>query len=111
MRAFSANRSTNQLTKTKRSEAPLDCQLEESAPASMALKLSVPERLASTNRPKKSTGSARQARVTSRAAPMPSKAEPVSKAAHAGKNLPKPSNHAQSIKSPAKEHEATAAEA
>jgi hypothetical protein len=40
---------------------------------------SEPERRVSTISPKKSAGSVRQEKVTSRAPPMPSKAEPVSK--------------------------------
>ena len=43
-----------------------------------------PTSLARTSRPRNSAGSARQAKVTSRAAPIPSNAEPVSRAAGDG---------------------------
>ena len=51
---------------------------------------SEPESFASTNSPKKKAGSARQANVTSRAAPMPSNGEPVSRAAVVVKKRPRP---------------------
>ena len=56
----------------------------------MPANCSVPESFASTSKPRNKAGSARQAKVTSRAAPMPSKAEPVSRAAEV-KNRPRPS--------------------
>ena len=52
---------------------------------------SEPDSLARTSRPRKNAGSARQAKVTSRAAPIPSNGEPVSRAAEAVKNRPRPS--------------------
>ena len=55
-----------------------------------------------TSRPRKNAGSARHAKVTSRAAPIPSNAEPVSRAAAAVKNRPRPSRYASRTRSPAK---------
>ena len=52
--------------------------------------VSEPERRASTISARKRAGSERQAKVTSRDAPMPSKAEPVSSAAAVVKKRPSP---------------------
>ena len=69
----------NQLISTKASEAPAVGQCAASAGPSMPDNCSEPESFASTSMPRNKAGSARQAKVTSRAAPIPSNAEPVSK--------------------------------
>src|SRR6266851_4647559 len=103
MRAFSASRTMNQLSKTKASAAPAVSQCDASALPSMPASCSDPDSLASTSSPRKNAGSARQAKVTSRAAPIPSNAEPVSRAAAAVKNRPRPSKYASRIRSPVNE--------
>ena len=58
--------------------------------------------MARTRSPRKNAGSARQEKVTSRAAPMPSNDDPVSRAAAAVKNRPSPNRYARRIRSPGK---------
>src|SRR5207244_2034870 len=86
MREFSASRITNQLATTRTSDAPAVNHPADQGASSIGQSESERDSLAITRRPKKSAGSASEAKLTSRAAPIPSKAEPVSRAAEAMKN-------------------------
>ena len=81
----------NQLSSTKARDAPSVAQCVHSELPSMASNRKDPDSLAKTTNPRKKAGSARQAKVTSRAAPMPSNDDPVSIAADAVKKRPSPS--------------------
>src|SRR5713101_9751925 len=103
MREFSASSTITQLSKTRAEGAPVVVHRDVTGPASMPARLREPEDRARTSRPRKIAGSAKQAKVTSRAAPIPSNDEPVSRAAHAVKNRPRPSKYANRITSPSNE--------
>ncbi len=90
MRLFSTSSTMNRLSTTKTSAPPLAFHAESTPSPSMVDNDVEPERLASTTNPSNSPGSASAEKVASRAAPMPSKAEPVSSAARMVKNRPRP---------------------
>ena len=71
-----------------RSEAHAEATV--SGERSIGVRLNDPDSLASTRNARNSAGSEKQANVTSRAAPIPSKDEPVSSAADVVKNRAKP---------------------
>src|SRR5579872_2148467 len=104
MRQFSTKSTMNQLKSTSTSEAPEVIHFSASIVVpSISASFNDPDRLARTRNPRNNAGSARQAKVTSRAAPMPSNGEPVSSAAQAVKNRPNPSKYAKSNTSPVNE--------
>ncbi len=76
----------NQLARTRTIDALAFCQAPAARTSSMCVSDREPERRARASRPKRSAGSARAEKVTSRAAPIPSNGEPVSRAAVATKN-------------------------
>ena len=89
MRQFSAKSTTKSPVKSRRSEAPVAPQIAGVTWCSIGVRLMVPESLVRVIRAKNRVGSARQEKVTSRAAPIPSKAEPVSRAATVVKKRPR----------------------
>ena len=106
IREHSASRTRNKATATNNRTKPASSQ---SAPLTCWCKpvnSNQPDlptaALATATSPNSSAGSASAEKKTSRLAPIPSNAEPVSKAAATVKNLASPSRYANSTKSPAK---------
>ena len=93
----------NQLRTTSVRGAPAVSQWEPTDPPNMSERAKDSDSFASTSSPMKSAGSARQAKLTSRAAPIPSNADPVSRAEEAVKNRPRPNRYASSTASPTKD--------
>src|ERR1039457_5360408 len=100
IRLVSARTKINRLTTTRSNGADTPLHVSEGAELSIVDNVKDDVRLASTINPKNSAGSARQAKVTSRAAPMPSKEEPVSSAANTVKKRPSPNRYANNTRSP-----------
>ncbi len=93
----------NQLSRTRASEAPAVGQCDASELPSMPASCSDPESLARTSKPRKKRRFRQAGEGHFPAAPMPSNAEPVSRAAEAVKNRPRPSRYASRIRSPVNE--------
>src|SRR4051812_35080508 len=103
MREFSASSTTNRPAATRTSDATGKPARETVKGArSIVVRLNEPESLASTRKARNNAGSEKQAKVTSRAAPIPSNDEPVSSAAVVVKKRARPKRYANKIKSPVK---------
>ncbi len=103
IRQFSANISRYQLTKTNSTGVTAVPILTENAPLNRFAICNDSKTLARTKTQKNRVGSDKQANVTSRVTPIPSNADPVSKADNTIKNLPKARRYTNSKTSPVNE--------